>query len=336
MVRLRGIADEAKRFVLVRLLKIAGADLNLFEFDYDLTWAGFFIDADGRVLGRYGGRDASGAEGRLSLAGLRYAMSRALERHALKEKPPAPKRGKPLLAEGYPAAKKLGRGECIHCHQVNEFRRAQRIADRTWHRDERWSYPLPENAGLTLEVDRGDVAKAVQDGSPAARAGLRAGDRLLTLGGSPVASQADVQHALHKAPWEGNVAATWLRGGAEKSGGLELPAGWKKYNLTWRPSLLDLMPALTVEGEDLTEAEKKALGIPAGRLAFRQDAEVHARARAAGVRGGDIIVGLDGKRPTMTKVQFLGWVRREHLIGGRVTLDVLRDGKPVALPMTLK
>ena len=49
--------------MLVRLLKIAGSDLNQFDFDYDLTWAGFFVNADGKVYGRYGGRDASGPDG---------------------------------------------------------------------------------------------------------------------------------------------------------------------------------------------------------------------------------------------------------------------------------
>lgn len=321
--------------MLVRSLKIQGFDLNLFEFDYDLTWAGFFLDADGRVLGRYGGRDASGPDGRLSLAGLRHAMRRALARHKDK-KPPAPAPGKPLRAEDYPAAKKLGRSECIHCHQVNEFRRALRISEKKWHRDERYTYPPPETVGLTLEVDRGDVVKAVAPKSGASVAGIREGDRLVKVNGEPVASQADVQYALHRAPWSGKLPVTWERGGKLRSAELPLDAGWRKYNLAWRPSLLDLMPALTAYGDELAAAEKKALGLPPTRLAFRQDREVHAHARAAGVRAGDVIVGIDDHRPQMTRDQFLAFVRREYLIGDRVVLRVLRGGKPVAVPMTLK
>src|SRR5262245_65790400 len=75
------IAPVAREFILVRQTRMRGVDLDLFDFDYDLTWMGFFLDGDDRVLGRYGGRDADSADSRLSLAGLKYAMERALERH---------------------------------------------------------------------------------------------------------------------------------------------------------------------------------------------------------------------------------------------------------------
>ena len=54
-------------------------DVNLakYQFDYDLTWAGLFVSPDGRVLGRYGGRDAESADDKVSLKGLRYAMEAA-------------------------------------------------------------------------------------------------------------------------------------------------------------------------------------------------------------------------------------------------------------------
>src|SRR5436190_1129140 len=107
---------------------------------------GLFVSADGKVHGRYGGRDAGSAESRLSLLGLRHALQAALAAHRREPKAPAPPaRGRPLLAEEYPAAKLMNKGSCIHCHQVNEFRRAQRQEAGTWKREEVWSYPLPEN-----------------------------------------------------------------------------------------------------------------------------------------------------------------------------------------------
>ena len=42
-----------------------------FEFDHDLTWYVFLLNADETVYGRYGGGDAASAEARLSLKGLR-------------------------------------------------------------------------------------------------------------------------------------------------------------------------------------------------------------------------------------------------------------------------
>ncbi len=324
--------------MLVRLTRISGADLNVFDFDYDLNFVGFFLNADEKVYGRYGGRDAASAEGRLSLLGLRYAMSAALAAHRQQPKGgavPGPQK-KPLLVDDYPAAKLLNAKACIHCHQVNEFRRAARQAEGKWQREEVWAYPLPENVGLTLDIDQGNRVRAVRPGSPADKVGLRPADVLRGLNGFPVASIADVQYGLHRAPWKGPVAVSWTRGDQARTGTLNLTEGWRKTNLTWRPSLLDVLPSLSVYGKDLSAAEKKALGLPERRLAFRQDDSVAEDAQTAGVRVGDIILGLKGESPEMTMLEFLAHVRRNYLVGDRITLEVIRDGKKRELPLTLR
>ena len=63
------------------MTRIDDVDLNLFEFDYDLTFMVFFLDAEEKVYGRYGGRDAASPDGRQSLDGLRYTMKSVLEMH---------------------------------------------------------------------------------------------------------------------------------------------------------------------------------------------------------------------------------------------------------------
>jgi hypothetical protein len=322
--------------VLVRLTKIEGADLRLFDFDYDLTWAAFFLSADEKVYGRYGGRDAASAEGRLSLAGLRYAMRAGLDAHRRDsgERPP-PRAGKPVLAEDYAAKLHKGRG-CIHCHQVKEFRRELLRAEGRWNRDDVWVYPLPENIGLTLEVDRGDRVRAVKRGSPAARAGVLPGDTLRSINGMPVASFADAQYALHRTPARGHAPISWEHDGQTRTAGLDLAEGWRRTNLTWRPSMLDLLPSLSLSGDDLTAVEKQALGLSAKRLAFRQDKIVHSSMRAVGVRAGDIILGIDNRPLEMTADEFLAHVRKNYLVGDRVTLNVLRDGKRLDLPLKLR
>ena len=287
------------------------------------------------VLGRYGGRDGKSDDGRISVAGLKYAMDRALEKYKAGPKPPN-ERPKPVRAEDYKAARVRRGNECIHCHQVNEFRRADARAAGTWSRDDLWVYPLPENVGLTLELDRGDMVKAVASGSAGDRAGLKAGDRLLSLNGFSVASNADVQYALHKGPKSGSIPVGWTRGTNSMKGTLAVADGWRKTNITWRASLLDILPSLPVSAEDLTAAEKKALGLPERRAAFRQDKFVHSTLKAVGLKAGDVFVALDGKPVEGTMDEFLGLVRREHLVGDTITLTVLRDGKPVDLKVTLK
>ena len=327
----------ADQFVRVRLLKISGADLNVFDFDYDLTWVAFFLSADEQIYGRYGGRDASSADSRLSLAGLKYALQAALDAHRqARPQSPPPRADKPLLVEDLPAAKRMRNGDCIHCHQVYEFRRAALKESGKWRREDLWVYPLPENVGLTLELDQGDRLRAVAPNSPAGRAGLRAGDILRIVNGQPVSSFADVQYVLHQAPAKGRITISWERGGQTRTAMLALAEGWRKTNLTWRPSLLDILPSLTLFGDDLSAAEKKGLGLSAKRLAFRQQEPVHALARAAGVREGDVIIGIDDQALEMTMLEFLAYVRKNYLVGDRISLNVIRDSNRLDLPYTLR
>jgi S1-C subfamily serine protease len=262
-------------------------------------------------------------------------MQNALDHYHAGVKPP-PERPKPFRPEDYKAAKTRRGNECIHCHQVNEFRRADAKAAGTWTRDDLWVYPLPENVGLTLDVNRADTIKAVTADSPSAKAGIRAGDVLQTLNGFAVASNADVQYALHKAPKSGTIPVEWKHGSEARTGKLEVADGWRKTNLTWRASLLDILPSLPISAEDLTAAEKKALGIPEKQAAFRQDKFVHSTLKAVGLQAGDVVVTLDGKPVVGTMDDFLGLVRREHLVGDTITLAVLRGGKPVELKVALK
>ena len=86
----------------------------------------------------------------------------------------------------------------------------------------------------------------------------------------------------------------------------------------------------------MTAKEKTSLGLDPKRLAFRQIAPVHSEAQAIGVREGDIIVGIDNLKMEMTVERFLAHVRQSFLVGDRVTLNVLRDGKRVDLPTKLR
>ncbi len=314
-------------------MRITGVDLNLFDFDYDLTWMAFFLNADGQVYGRYGGRDAKGSDTRNSLAGLKYAMQAALEAHRRNPQPPV-KKPPPFYIESLPTARQF-KG-CIHCHYVKEIRWAEDKAAGTWNRQEIWGYPLPENLGLTLERDRGNVVQAVAPGSLADKAGLKAGDVVGKLNGFAVHSFADAQYALHRAPAKGEVPLAWSRGDQPHSATLNLADGWRKTNITWRPSLLDLLPSLRVYGSDLSPKEKKTLGLGDKRLAFRQEKPVHSEAQAVGIRENDVILGIDNQALDMTVDEFLGYVRRNYLIGDRITLNVLRDGKRLELPLKLK
>jgi serine protease Do len=323
--------------VLVRLTRMRGVDLDLFDFDYDLTWMGFFLSAESVIYGRYGGRDAESADSRVSLAGLRYAMTAALERHRRGEGGRKRLEGKaPRTVEQFSAARRLPARACVHCHQVYDLRRESLQAAGKWRLDEMWVYPLPENIGLTFDVDRGDHIARVADSSAAARVGLRAGDQIRTINDFAIASIADVQYALHRAPASGSLTIGWQHEGRTRKGELALTEGWRKTDISWRWSLRGLDPSPWVHGDDLSAEEKQALGLSAKQLAFRQGPFVPESAQRAGICQNDVILGINGKTLEMTVQQFGAYVRLNCKVGERVTYNVLRNGKRLDLPLRLE
>lgn len=313
-----------------------GVDLSQFDFDYDLTWAGFFMNAGGKVYGRFGGRDGEDADAHLTLPGLKNAMRAALA--AYRKEPNAAREplSKPVSRpEEYPAAGRLKAGACIHCHNVYDFDRDALFTAGQWKKELVWVYPPPKNLGLTLDPGEQNRVQGVAPRSEAARAGLRAGDLLRTVGARPVASFADVQYALHRAPASGKLSVTAERAGKPLSVSLTLAPGWRESDISWRGSMWGIPPTAAVYGQDLTPAEKEALGLGPKALAFRQGDFVPHPAAQAGIRAKDIILGLDDRPLEMTMLQFNAYIRLNFNVGDRVTYRVIRDGERLKIPMVL-
>src|SRR5262249_52877162 len=161
---------------------------------------------------------------------------------------------------------------------------------------------------ITLDIDIGNRLNAVAADSPASRAGLKPGDSLAKFNGYSIASFGDASFALHKAAPKGSIPVTWIRDGKEQSGQLEVADGWRKTDLAWRPWMFDLLPILPFNGDDLTAAEKKSLGLASKRAAIRQNAEVHSTLQAAGVKAGDVVIGFDGQVVNGTSRDLIGFV----------------------------
>jgi predicted metalloprotease with PDZ domain len=325
--------------VLLRLTDMRGVDLQVFNFDFDCTWVALFLSSEGHVYGRFGGRDADSAVKYLWIEGLRYALGQALALHQRGWRPTegrSPKNGRePRRVEEYPAAQRLPPKSCIHCHQVYDFRREARRGAGAWQREELWVYPEPANIGLSLASNQGNRVTRVAANSPASKAGLQNGDILRHLNGVPIASVADVQYALDRAPAKGGISVTWERDGRSRVGQIELHANWRVTDISWRWSLKSLQPAPCVHGEDLTAAEKEALGLSPKRLAFRQGNFVHPAARQAGIQINDIIIGINGLPLEMTARQFDAYVRINHKVGDTFRFNVIRDRERFEVPLKL-
>jgi S1-C subfamily serine protease len=81
----------------------------------------------------------------------------------------------------------------------------------------------------------------------------------------------------------------------------------------------------------LERSAARALNMPGGGVLV-QSVEPSGPAAAAGVRAGDVIIGLDGE--TVAGIDDLHRVLSEERIGRTIDLTVLRDGAPRVLAVT--
>ncbi|HEB52132.1 MAG TPA: PDZ domain-containing protein [bacterium] len=324
-------------------------DLNEIEFDFDLTFAALVMHPDGTVYHRYGGRGPDEPNGYLSLESLCRLLRDSIPEHRAHEaRAHRRKKRKVLHAIDLPVLRrKRARGQqidCVHCHTINDARHVQAQLDGSWRRDDVFAYPDPERIGLSLDHERQHIVRKVKKGSPAAKAGIKAGDELLAVGEQQsVRTLSDVQWALHRAPFARNRLAVRIRSeGRERSLVLRLKSGWKRCppeRFAWRPTKWNLTPSPGFGGPTLQSG-----AAPAGNgqpQAFRmrvdyivdwgENAHRGRAARAAGLKIGDIVVGFAGKRDFESFDHLHAWVGLTLKAGQAVTIDVLRGGKPLTL-----
>lgn len=313
----------------VRLTRIEEYDLNFFEFDYDLTMMIFFLDPTGKkVYARYGQRNAHSADALQSLEGLDYTMKSVLAMHGETERKYAPRSTEePKFVYDVQGARAKG---CFHCHNVRESLNRELKTKGLWSSDKAWHFPLPDNLGLTMEVNRGNVVAKVKPKSVAEAAGLQKGDKLTSAGKVPVHSIADLQYALEHLPTKAELKLSWLRASEVKTTTLTLPEGWRKSDISWRPSLHGLVPNLYLGGVDLPGEERTKLGLTASQFAMRVTSPLGARAKTAGFEVGDIVIGVDNQSLEKQDDQsFFYWLQSHYLVGDTVRFELIRDGKRI-------
>jgi len=343
------LAPLMDKFVCVRIVQAYGLDLNTFQFDSDLVWAAFFMNADKVIYGRYGTRrQKKEPEKDITFEGFKLALQGALELHeafpankkelAGKTGPAAAWRLPELMPDlkGKPSTKPSdGTKTCVRCHEVAEGEvwsarsQKQPVPDRML-----WPWPMPDAAGFTLDPKQKATVTAVAEDTPAGKAGFKSGDRIVRLEGQPILSIADVQWVLHNAR-EGGIAKLEVeveRGGQKTELTLALPPGWRqKSEAAWRPLYTSLRHRLA--GPDGFEAvpldARKEQGLPPAGMALRVKSWSSGgedKNTSFTWKKNDVVINADGRNNLDTEEEFLHHLLRKAS-GQKADLTIIRDAK---------
>lgn len=340
------------QFVCVRIVQANHLDLSLFQYDYDQSFAAFFLNADQTIYGRYGTRSHETDSTRdVSVAGFAKALAGALELHKNYPKNRSSldrKRGpKPLVAvpeEFHSLSGKYGPRlnyegnvvkSCIHCHQVGE-------AMRLFYRQKRepipdevlFPYPLPIVLGFVMDPNEKATVLEITADSQAARDGFLPGDEITSLAGQPMLSIADIQWVLHNAGDRGKLKADVERDGKNIQLLLGLAPGWRQSgDISWRATSWDLR-RMTLGGmrlEALLPEERKQIGLADDAMALRArhvgEYGDHALAKNAGLRKNDVIIAVDGQTNYRSESELMATIVNSKQPGDRLEVTALRDGK---------
>ena len=351
--RITKLATE--KFVSLRQVEMKGVDLSQFQFDYDLNWAAMFINSDGTVYGRYGTQSAEGADAYNSINSLEKAMERVLKLHQnypnnkafLVEKKGKPKPYKTAIEmPGLPNKRKYQqqteRSNCIHCHNIHDAEYNDAYAKGTITQEFHWRYPLPENVGLEIDRNDGQLVKTVLPRSAADMAGVQAGDRIVTVNGQAIISIADMQWVFHNLSNQPEkIRLIVVRKGEGKSLNLLTQKDWKKTDFSWRGSMWNMKPKMGIWMPFAEDRDLKRLKLPAGQKAMQvkwinHQTPTGRAARNAGLRQGDFIVAIEGKPITMDHRQLNYYVKLNYKPGQKLPMTLWRNGKKIPFECPLE
>jgi Do/DeqQ family serine protease len=163
---------------------------------------------------------------------------------------------------------------------------------------------------LGLTESSGVVVSSVEQGSPAAGAGLQAGDVIMSVDNHRISSSADLRNRIGLAPAGSEIEIDYMRNGTRKS-------------VTMRIEVAGAMDETEAQVDRLEGAEFRDAG---GTVVVKQIEEGSAAAQS-GLRVGDVIVAVN-RRPVSSLSDLTTAL---HDAKRTIALDLIRGGEKVFL-----
>lgn len=173
---------------------------------------------------------------------------------------------------------------------------------------------------MGLEARQGAVVAQVERGSPADRAGLRAGDVVLSVDGAPVKSSADLRNRIGLVEVDRTVAIELLRDGRRRIARVQVSEASGAATEAG-----EVIPQLAGAGLSELPSDHPAFGRIAGVLVT--EVARGSPASRIGLRRGDIILGLD-RQPVRSLAELRAAAPRP---GEPMTLNLLRGNTEIML-----
>src|SRR5438093_5217882 len=326
------------QYVCARITRMNDVDIGLFDRDWNNTIYYFIMNSDEQIYMRYGGRDAKSPDTYLNLSSLELALEKGLELHRRYRRGELKKveRSKPLFPAQIPllVERTIARNACVECHLIGDYQNIQREQDGKLDKlTHLYRSPDIKTLGIHLDVPKGLVVKEVRDGSEAA--GMKSGDLITRLNGTPVWTFGDLQYLYDKVPRNAQrIQITVERGREPVNLSMALPKRWWWTDLTFRQWTVE--PRVYFESVALSDSEKRehSLVEQDGFASRVKRVDMCAEMmKSHELRVGDIILGVDGvERDELANTAEL-FIKLRKTAGETVTLDVIRDGKRMQMPL---
>ena len=328
------------QYTLARINSMKGIDLTLFDFDRHNAIYYFALNTQEDIYFRYGGRDSESASSYLNLESLELALTQGLKIHQAPKRKTLPKPTKPKakFPRQIPGLNEnvVQQNRCVECHHIAHFETQFAEKNNTLNKlSAMFRNPNIKTLGIYLDIPKG--LRVEKSNGPAKIASLAEGDLITRINNHDVTTFADLQYYLDKVDRSAtSLQLTVVRNTIEKNLTIALPPLWWKTDIAYRNWTIN--PLTFFSSRRLTNAEKVALNLPNNGIAsLVTDVPIDAMFEAAHtLKEGDIITAVDGKEVNSLHTGVELHIQLYHKSGSKVTLDVIREGEKITLPLQTK